>query len=95
MSASSLFKIIIHHVRHSTRQPFFRLVAYELSTQRVFEPSEFGSLRQLLETLRSVFPEFEENSLSLKEETETYVVFACERELTSAQLSILGLKPRG
>jgi len=90
-------KIVIQYVGDGVPQPLFRVIAYDLFTLQTFEPSEFSSLHQLLETLRAVFPDFEESWLSLRQlpgTYGTYIVFAGEKELNSTQLAMLGLKQR-
>jgi len=54
--------------------------------------AQFESLDRLLKALRSVAPDFDESTVSIRNTPETYIAFARETELDDSQLSSLGLK---
>jgi hypothetical protein len=70
---------------------FYRLVAY--GDGQTYRPTEFGTLEQLEEALRSVAPNF--NGIVSAETSQaqhTSIIFSREMELDDSQLSRLGLK---
>jgi len=92
MSPTNIYsiRIVKQHIR--TNQRFsYRLLAY--GGDHTFRPAEFASLDSLLDALRSVIPDFDERSLSMRKDgVETYLAFSGEMELDDSQLSLLSLK---
>lgn len=86
-------RIVVQHVRAHQRS-VYRLVAYGGEGGSYTSGSaEFESLDRLLRALRSVAPNFDEASLSLREDgPESYIAFTGEMELDDSQVSVLGLK---
>jgi hypothetical protein len=70
---------------------FYRLVAY--GNGETYRPSEFGSLEQLTDALRSVAPNFKGIvGPETNQAQHTSIIFSREMELDDSQLSRLGLK---
>jgi hypothetical protein len=83
-------RIVVQHIYNDWRSSY-RLVAY--GDRQVFRPLKFESLHDLLNALRSVMPDFDENSFLIRNGArDSYIVFAREVELSDSQLSTLGLK---
>ena len=85
-------RIVVQHIGTGQRS-VYRLVAYGgEGGDYTSRSAEFESLERLLRALRSVAPNFDEASLSLRKDgPETYIVFTGEMELDDSQLSLLGL----
>lgn len=90
MTAEGLhsIRLVVQRVRGVSSQGY-RLLAYPPPEGMTFRPVDFPFKDQLLERFRAAFRDF--HAELLREDREGDVIFAAEMELTSAQLSILGL----
>jgi hypothetical protein len=83
-------RLVVQLVQDSSSpHPGYRVVAYPAPKGMKLRPATFSSRDQLLQSLRTALPDFDPQILTPGNETQ--VLFAQELELTSAQLSILGL----
>ena len=71
--------------------PAYRIFAYPGPDGTTLQSGRFSSRDQLLQCLRTALPDF--HLQLLHEDHEASVIFAERMELTSDQLSILGLLP--
>lgn len=83
-------RLIVQRVQSGSSDATYRLVAYPDPNGTTLHPVTFSSKDQLLQRLRTAFPDFDPHLL--RENHDSSIVFAHEMELTSAQLSILGLR---
>ncbi len=86
-------RVVVQHIPAYQRS-VYRLVAYGGEGGDYTSGSvEFESLDRLLTALRSVAPDFDVSTLSVrKDSSESYIAFTGEMELDDSQLSLLGLK---
>lgn len=96
-SDTQLLRVVIQHLPgwHTGGRFPYLLVAYNGRTGEALLPSQHSSLEELLKTFRAAGIELREEDLEIKDVQETYILFADDLELTTAQLSLLGLKPQG
>lgn len=72
----------------------YRLIAYE--DKRAYIPVEFDAVRELVNVIRRVIPEFSESSLTPTLETSrAHIAFRADCALDDSQLSLLGLNLPG
>ena len=83
-------RLVVQRVKGSSSNATYRLVAYPDPNGRTLNPVTFSSKDQLLQRLHTALPDFDAHLL--REDHDTNIVFAGEMELTSTQLSILGLR---
>lgn len=85
-------RIVVQHIRAHQRS-VYRLVAYGGEGGDYTSGStEFESRDRLLKAFRSAVPDFDESTVSTRDNPETYIAFAGEMQLDDSQLSKLGLK---
>ena len=82
-------RMVIKLIRENNRS-FFRLIVYGES---VSKPKEFTTIGELLAAIRSVLPDFDENSVRIDPDIKTsHLVFTAHIDaLSSSQLSKLGM----
>jgi len=74
----------------SSPQLGYRVVAYPAPKGVKLRPATFSSREQLLQQLRTALPDFDPKLLASGDQPQ--VLFAGDMQLTTAQLSLLGLQ---
>ena len=86
----STIRLIIQRVQDSrSSTPVYGLIAYPAPKGTTLQPANFSTRDSLLLRLQTALPDL--HPQFLPETLDTQIVFAQEVELTTAQLSILGL----
>lgn len=82
-------RLVVQRLRGNSSVSSYRLVAYPPPEGTTFWPVNFSSREQLLDRLRAALPDFDSRLLDEADAGE--IIFSREMDLSSAQLSILGL----
>jgi len=82
-------RLVVQRVQGGSSVSAYRLIAYPPPEGKTFWPVDFSSRDQLIECLRAAFPA--SDSLVLDEDHGGHIIFVREVQLSSAQLSMLGL----
>ena len=83
-------RIAVQHVYQGQRS-FYRVIAY--SDSETYRASDFESRAHLQKALRSVWLDFDESSLLIRNDArDTHIVFTRDAKLDESQLSALGLE---
>lgn len=81
---------MVQHVNEGPRWSY-RLIAYE--DRKTYYPVTFDSLRDLVQAIRSVIPDFSQSQLRTeKDASRSYIALTREWELNDSQLSLLGVE---
>ena len=84
-------RLVVQHVwENASGRSSYRLIAY--SNDHTYPPVQFESVDDLLKVLKAALPELDASSFPRERRPVTSILFADELELSTAQLSILGLR---
>jgi hypothetical protein len=89
-SGSQPHQLIIQHVKDGPRW-VFRLIVYQ--DRKTYRPVSFGSLEELLRTLRSAVPNFPAEKLQVTNQAPaTYIAYTGEWQMDESQIAKLGFE---